>query len=608
MPRVLIIDNHDSFTFNIVEELRHLGVEPLVIPHDHGDTLPLHDVAAIIISPGPGRAYRPDDVRLSRAALATGLPVLGICLGMQLIAHHCGAHLVTHPPHHGMVSAINHTADPLFSHLPNPFHAVRYHSWIISHLPEELIALAHSEDGVIQAIKHRDHPWWGVQFHPESISTQQGRELLSNFLHLAGWRRTYRQSIPNPWGWTAPQIFSELCQHHPQAVWLDDQSGGWSVLALFHDAPPIHCRVHDATAHSIAHHLRPELTQHHLLKESLPFSFRPGWVGWIGYHPTDGAEFLFVSTAIVVGPGPHPEIYVVGLKDETATAATFATVLSFPPPASVPLDANPIHLTARDSRESYLDKIARLRAEIAAGESYEACLTTQFHGVAELNIGHYMKLREANPVPYGGYFRCGDTQLLSVSPELFLRLDNAGQLCSAPIKGTRPASADPRELANNPKDRAENRMITDLVRHDLAHVAEPGTVTVEDLFKVESYATVHQLLSVICAQIRPDLDIFDALAAAFPGGSMTGAPKERSCHILERIEEHPRGIYSGCFGWFGCDGSAELAMTIRTVVAQGTQVSYGTGGAILYASDPHQEWEEILSKTRALQPIAHLEQ
>lgn len=177
---------------------------------------------------------------------------------------------------------------------------------------------------------------------------------------------------------------------------------------------------------------------------------------------------------------------------------------------------------------------------------------------------------------------------------------------SKPIKGTRPRGATPeedaaiaRELATNPKDRAENLMIVDLVRNDLARGAQPATVQVDKLFDVETYATVHQLVSTVSAELG-EKDPVDCVRAAFPGGSMTGAPKIRTMDIIDELESGPRGIYSGGLGYFSLDGAVDLSMVIRTLVLTPGHLEYGVGGAILALSDPDAEWEEIRVKTRPL--------
>jgi anthranilate/para-aminobenzoate synthase component I len=216
-------------------------------------------------------------------------------------------------------------------------------------------------------------------------------------------------------------------------------------------------------------------------------------------------------------------------------------------------------------------------------------------------------LRESNPAPYGGYLKFEGLEIVSSSPEQFLKVSASGKVSSKPIKGTRPRSKDQaedaqiaNELVNNEKERAENLMIVDLMRNDLGRVCEADSIAVEKLFQIESYATVHQLVSTVTGQLRADQNATTAMAACFPGGSMTGAPKIRAVEILRELEAAPRDIYSGAFGYLGFDGSADFGMTIRTLVFEGDSASLGVGGGITIDSDPDSEFEETMLKSKAL--------
>jgi para-aminobenzoate synthetase len=216
-------------------------------------------------------------------------------------------------------------------------------------------------------------------------------------------------------------------------------------------------------------------------------------------------------------------------------------------------------------------------------------------------------LKEINPAPYSAFLRLENVSVVSSSPEQFLQVTPTGLVSTKPIKGTRPRSADPvideanaEELRNNQKERAENLMIVDLMRNDIGRIAQADSLKVSKLFEIESYATVHQLVSTVEAQLAEGQTAFSAMQAAFPGGSMTGAPKARAMEIIEVLEKGNRGIYSGVIGFFGFNGSADFGMTIRTVVFEGDRASIGVGGGITIDSDPLAELEETKLKAQAL--------
>jgi para-aminobenzoate synthetase len=262
----------------------------------------------------------------------------------------------------------------------------------------------------------------------------------------------------------------------------------------------------------------------------------------------------------------------------------------------------------RHDKDAYIERIGECFQEINDGESYEICLTNRVTVDARIDpLRTYSYLRRVSPVPYGALLDFPDVAVLCASPERFMAIGLDRLAESKPIKGTRPRGRTPAEdealrqdLLTSEKDLAENRMIVDLLRNDLNVVSEIGSVHVPVLFNVETYAPVHQLVSTIRGRLRPAESAVTCVRAAFPGGSMTGAPKIRTMQIIDRLEGGARGVYSGALGWFSLSGAADLNIVIRTLVATREQLSFGVGGAIIALSDAQQEYEETAVKSRAM--------
>lgn len=269
-----------------------------------------------------------------------------------------------------------------------------------------------------------------------------------------------------------------------------------------------------------------------------------------------------------------------------------------------------------DSEEQYQDKVRQCLGHILEGESYELCMTTRHRSRRGMRVDPlllYQRLRAVNPAPYSALLRCGEgLTVCSSSPERFLRMSSDGLCDSKPIKGTRRRGACMeedeeicKELKNCEKDLAENLMIVDLVRNDFGRVCTEASVCCPKIMDVETYATVHQLVSTIQGQKRPDLTCIDVIRATFPMGSMTGAPKRRSLVLLDELEGDARGIYSGALGFFSLNGAVHFSVAIRTAVVTDEGVKVGAGGAITILSDPQDEWDEMQLKASALLSCAH---
>jgi aminodeoxychorismate synthase component I len=355
----------------------------------------------------------------------------------------------------------------------------------------------------------------------------------------------------------------------------------------------------------------------------IPFSFRPGLVGYLGYEMLKGAremgesaELMIVDRAMVFDHRDR-HMYFIGLFETEAefqnwhrAALLRLTLVGGELASYTQRTKEPKILSSklRHSPDKYLELIDKCKQHIASGDVYQLCLTNQIlieHDADPLKT--FLTLRQQNPAPYGCYVKVGNREIVSSSPEQFLKVTAEGKISSKPIKGTRPRSQVPvedellaKELRENQKEQAENLMIVDLMRNDLGRICEPGSVTVEKLFDVESYATVHQLVSTVTGTLQLGQNAVTALEACFPAGSMTGAPKIRAIEILEDLEAGSRGVYSGAIGYLGFDGSADLGMTIRTLVFEGNVASLGVGGGITIDSNPEQELQETMLKAEAL--------
>ncbi len=317
-----------------------------------------------------------------------------------------------------------------------------------------------------------------------------------------------------------------------------------------------------------------------------------GLCGWIDY---EGA-FVF---------GDFPEMLVFSHHDQTwwETGGLSACLREM---ADEPVEIGPF--AAITQRQDFLTGVGRIKEWIVAGDIYQVNLSQAF--VAEVRGGSlfalYETLREASPAPMAAWLSLDGREVLCSSPETFLRISGRG-IETRPIKGTRPRFADPDEdrrsayeLQTSAKEIAELVMITDLLRNDLGQVCEFGSVEVAEMLRLESLAQVHHLVSTVTGTLRSDTDAIAALAACFPGGSITGAPKKRATEIIRELEKKPRGIYCGAIGWLGYHGESSFNIAIRTLVRDGQRLTYHVGAGIVADSDPAGEYEETLHKAAGI--------
>ena len=380
-------------------------------------------------------------------------------------------------------------------------------------------------------------------------------------------------------------------------------SGRYSLLALY---PQTTIESEDFDS------LEQELTQ------NLP-RYANFWLGYLGYGLKNSVENLTRDAPSYI---PMPSLCMrryatILVFDHEAATLTMhrmdADAPLAPAPAKSPFHQQPPAIATLHSdmhKAQYLQYVEAIQQAIVEGSLYQANLTRKFFGEFSTKpcaAALFTRLAELSPAPYSALLVQGDTAIVSSSPERFLQLTEEGHVEVRPIKGSAPRSADAAtdrrlcsQLAKSEKDRAENLMIVDLMRNDIARGCKIGSVKTEALFEISSYATVHHMSSTISGQRRGDVTPLQLVAKCFPPGSMTGAPKIQAMELCSSIEPRARGVYSGAIGWFGGDGAADLSVVIRTIILQGTQFEFQVGGAIEHESTPLGEWEETLTKARGI--------
>ena len=679
--QVLIVDNRDSFTFNLSQLVAKVtGYVPTVISNAElgwRGIAERHGVQAIIISPGPGTPDRVADFGTCLEIIReTGLPLLGVCLGHEGIGHAYGAKVVRAPvPMHGRISRVVHDGSDLFRGVPDSLEVVRYHSLCLdrSTLPACLQVTASTSDGIVMALRHTDRPQFGVQFHPESVCAEFGERLVRNFLECVPVRAKPKGAIPRPpprpgskrperrgrdprrcrvvvrelnrWVDTR-QTFESLFVHSEYAFWLDSAAvvPGYSRFSVMGDVSGPESSVLRYRTHSrrleirqggesrstVIGSLLPELRKRLAtpvdVDRALPFDFQTGLVGYFGYElrnefgaPTDRASrlpdaaFLDVDRCLVFDHENRRVFLVMRTPGPADVAEDWFNHVESALGAVIPQGAEPraegcpLVASLADGPDQYLRKIRECQDELAAGESYQICLSSEFAVTCGASpYETYRALRAINPAPYAAYLQFGDFAVLSSSPERFLQVGPNRTISARPIKGTCARDDDPAGdarlaewLRSDEKSRSENLMIVDLLRNDIGRVADTATVQVPRLMEVEPYATVHQLVSTVTGRLREDRDCLDCLAAAFPGGSMTGAPKLRTMSIIDRLEARARGVYSGAIGFLSYNDRMDLSIVIRTIVMADSLVTVASGGGIVAMSNPRDEFEEMVLKAQA---------
>ncbi len=365
--------------------------------------------------------------------------------------------------------------------------------------------------------------------------------------------------------------------------------------------------------------------------DELPFNFNGGFVGYFGYelkslsgsankHKSQSfdAQFIFVEKMIVFDH-QQKNIYLlyIGEEDqqllannwfvETKSKLKKIYLSDKNESNNITKSINKEYILSRDEN-TYLANINTCLEKIKEGETYEICLTNHLHLKSIKDpLNFYCQLRKVSPAPYSAFLKLDGVAIACSSPERFLKLDKNGYIESKPIKGTVKRGINKEEdeqLKNNlkcsQKEQAENLIIVDLLRNDLGKVCEIGTINVPKLMAIESYSTVHQMVSTVRGKVKSGLKTLDCIKACFPGGSMTGAPKKRTMEIIDQLETEARGIYSGTIGFLALNGAMDLNIVIRTAIITDEKTTIGVGGAITILSDPEGEFAETILKAKAL--------
>lgn len=643
--KTLIIDNYDSYTYNLFQLVAEVtGYKPTVIKNDQVsfEELMKLDFYNVIISPGPGRPDREEDFGICKRVIKElNKPILGVCLGHQGIWYLNGGEIILAPrPVHGEISKIYHNDSGLFSGLKQGFEVTRYHSLICK--PEELQDInvdAKMEDGIIMGISHKTKPIYGVQFHPESICSEYGREIIENFFKLS--KKFYGE---NRLKYTKVEydgddlvLFKSLHEYDYNVQWLDSSlvKEGLSRFSIFgltngkrshiikynveeNQVTKIEKDTTTAIEKDIFSYLKENLKKWDYVDE-IPCDFQLGYIGYLGYelkgctivknkkiYDYPDAYLRYIDRAVIVDHMEN-EIYILSYNDDEEFHNEIVEVLKKNVeriPENIKGELPKISLVR--NRKQYISDIKKCKDFIVEGESYEICLTNRIDIDYSFNpIRYYEILRQISPAPYSALLKFDEIAVASSSMERFIKIDKHGVMNTKPIKGTIRRGVDKEEdekliesMRQDVKTKAENLMIVDLLRNDLGKISKIGTVKVPKLMDVETYSTLHQLVTTVSGKLDDEYDIIDALMEVFPGGSMTGAPKKRTLEIIDELEHCPRGVYSGAIGYISNNNTMDFNIVIRTAVIEKDKTTLGVGGAIVNLSDEEEEFDEILLKAK----------
>lgn len=645
----LIIDNYDSYTYNLFQLIGKVsGVEPIVIKNDELTFEEILDLEFdnVIISPGPGSPDKEKDFGVCKEVIEKlDKPILGICLGHQGIYFYNGGKVLrAEEPMHGRQSEVAHNGKNLFAGIENNFKVTRYHSLTCENKELPNISIdAITKDGVVMGISHKTKPIYGLQFHPESIASEYGEKLIQNFINITRkfyeGNKLYFEIIDK--NLDTSDLYQKLYTYDDKTLWLDSSKveEGLSRFSIFG-------LQSEKRGHILKHNVDDKIVEKIYLSsnkietynedifnflkknrvkwtynEELPFDFQLGYIGYFGYELKKDTEnvknnhaypypdsYLKYCDRGIVYDHKEKKAYILSYNDDTSWIENIKKIIEDN------LEINKEEKTKKDfpklkfvkDKKTYIDDIKKIKELICAGETYEVCLTNRLDIFDKIDgKKYYMELREKSPGQYSAFLPFENLKIASSSMERFLKVDKNKIVSTKPIKGTikRGESQEEdrkliEELRSEEKTKSENLMIVDLLRNDLGKFCEIGSVNVPKLMDVETYKTLHQLVTTVSGKIRDDVDIIDVLEKTFPGGSMTGAPKKRTLEIIDELETYPRGVYSGTIGYISNNSTMDFNIVIRTALIEEDKASIGVGGAIILLSDDEEEFDEIVLKAK----------
>ena len=647
--RSLIIDNYDSYTYNLYQLIGKVsGFEPIVIKNDemtYDEILNL-DFDNVIISPGPGSPDKEKDFGVCKDIIEKlNKPILGICLGHQGIYYcHGGKVVRAEEPMHGRQSSVNHNGKGLFKGIKNNFTVTRYHSLTCQDQELDDIEIdARTPEGIVMGISHKTKPIYGLQFHPESIASECGEELIKNFINIT--RDFYNKNQLTyeiiEKDFDTSELYEKLYAYDDRTLWLDSSKveEGLSRFSIFglQGKKRGHTIKYDVDKKLVEKTFtasqEKEIFEENIFDflkanrpkwdydETLPFDFQLGYIGYFGYELKKDTEnvsnkhsysypdaYLKYCDRALVYDHLEKKLYILSYGDDLDWKKDIKKILDEDLEIKKEREEKrkfPKLKFVKD-KKTYTEDILKIKELIRARETYEVCLTNRLYIFDKIDgKKYYMELRDKSPGQYSAFLPLDELKIASSSMEKFLRVDKDKIVSTKPIKGTikRGESKEEdesliEELRSEEKTKSENLMIVDLLRNDLGKFCEIGSVEVPKLMDVETYKTLHQLVTTVSGKIKEDVDIIEVLEKTFPGGSMTGAPKKRTLEIIDELETYPRGVYSGTIGYISNNSTMDFNIVIRTALIEEDKATIGVGGAIILLSDEEEEFDEIVLKAK----------